>query len=139
MATVIPTDAELAQLEAPQILDLWKAAMEDGLGLGAELAPEVIDPNGTAAKELKRSIQDELDRRKSLKPAKGFDRAAFNASIQVARDTGVICRIMAPKTKNADGTEKKIVTLDLFQKVRQLTKTHPSCPASPLGAGVFCP
>jgi hypothetical protein len=132
MATVVPTDAELATITAAEIVALWRAAMVDGLGPGATFAAEILDLDGEQAKKLKLTAQAEINRRKSLSPPKSFDRAAFNASIRVARDTGAICRIMVEPTKD------KVVTLDIFQKVRLLTKSHPSCPDVPDGAGPFC-
>jgi hypothetical protein len=138
MATVVPTDAELAAMTPEGILELWKAAMLDGLGPGATFAPEILAPNGVIATHLLGTIQGELERRKeSKKPPHSFDRAALIASTRVARDTGAVCRIMAEATKN------KVVTVQVFQLVRELMKLHASCPAPGAleiadGGGPFC-
>ena len=139
MATVVPTDEALKAMTAAQILELWKAAMVDGLGTGATFSDEITKPGGEIATHLLGTIKAELERRAAMTPPKHFDQDAFLASTRVARDTGAICRIMANK-KTSDG--KLLVTLDVFQKVRLLTKAHPACPevlpAGATGTGPFC-
>jgi len=138
MATVVPTDAELAVMTSEHILELWKAAAVDGLGAGATFGPGILDPDGPVCTHLLGTIKAELKRRKeSAKSPHSFDRAAFTASTRVARDTGAVCRIMAEATKN------KVVTMQVFQLVRELMKLHASCPAPgalgiPDGGGPFC-
>src|SRR5262245_7780685 len=133
MATTIPTDEELAKFTADDILKAWKEALLEGLGNGRTFAPEIVDLNGEIAKRLRGTIQAQLDERKSLTPPKSFDRAAFNASTRVARDTGLMCRIMA------DATTDKVVRKDVFQLIREVMALHPSCPApGAVGTGPFC-
>jgi hypothetical protein len=131
MAIAVPTNEELAEFKAEEILKAWLNALVDGLGPGRSFEDGILDLNGDEARGLRRSIQAELERRKKL--GKSFDRAAFIASTRVARDTGAICRVMA------DATDGKVVKVDVFQRARQLTKLHAACPTpSAQGTGPFC-
>jgi hypothetical protein len=113
---------------ADDILNAWLDALKKGLGPGKKFAPEITDPNGTTAKSLRTKINGQLK-------VVTFSAVAFRASTRVAKDLGTICGIMAAATKN------KVVTLDVFQQARELSKLHASCPdpaKKGLGGGPFC-
>ena len=119
-------EKDFSAFTADDILKAWLEAMTQGLGNGRTFAPEITNLKGQTANDLRSSITTQL----ALRP---FDAAAFRASTRVAKDLGAICAIMA------DATKDKVVTLDVFQRARQLTKLHASCP-EPVGVGTgpFC-
>jgi hypothetical protein len=126
---------DFAAFTADDILDAWLEALNEGLGPGRTFEDGITDRNGVTAKALRRTIEAELERRTHRTDgSKGFDALAFRASTRVARDLGRICAIMA------DATKDKIVTNDVFQKARDLTKLHASCPEEAIigGGGPFC-
>jgi hypothetical protein len=126
---------EFEEFTADDILNAWQEALKEGLGEGRRFEDEILDLNGDTAQSLRETIRAELTRRRnSTEGPKSFDAAAFRASTRVARDLGAICAIMADATK-----DDKVVTVDVFQKARDLTKLHPSCPVDIIGGGgPFC-
>ena len=115
-----------AAFTADDILDAWLVALNKGLGKGRKFAADITDLKGDTAKGLRKTINAQL----ALAP---FNAAAFRVSTRVAKDLGAICGIMAAATKD------KVVRLDVFQRARQLTKLHKSCPAPKAkGTGPFC-
>jgi len=107
------------------ILNAWLDALKEGLGPGRTFAPGITDLDGETANTLRNRIRGQL----ALAP---FNAAAFRASTRVAKDLGAICAIMA------DATTDKVVTDDVFQRARQLSKLHASCPTPTQGTGPFC-
>jgi hypothetical protein len=107
------------------ILDAWLQALKKGLGRGRQFSEEITDLEGDTAKRLRKTINAQLKNGP-------FNAAAFRASTRVATDLGQICGIMAAATQD------KVVTLDVFQRARDLTKLHNSCPEPVGGAGPFC-
>lgn len=117
---------DFASFTAEDVLVEWLSALKKGLGSGRKFAPEIIDLQGDVAKRLRKSINAQL----SVRP---FDALAFRASTRVATDLGAICRIMATATRD------KVVTKDVFDKARDLSKLHASCPAPTVaGRGPYC-
>ena len=111
---------------ADDILREWLNALKKGLGPGRTFEGEIIDPNGDVAKRLRKSINAQLKKQ-------SFSALAFRGSTRVATDLGAICRIMASATKD------KVVTMDVFDKARDLTRLHAACPDEALGGGgPFC-
>jgi len=125
---------DFAAFTVEDILDAWLEALNEGLGPGRKFEDGITNRHGATAKALSKTIEAELKRRKqSHEGPKAFDALAFRASTRVARDLGRICAIMA------DATKDKVVTNDVFQKARDLTKLHASCPEEPIGGGgPFC-
>ena len=115
-----------AAFTADDILDAWLTALKKGLGQGRKFSKEITDPKGMTAQRLRKTIDAQLKRTP-------FNAAAFRASTRVATDLGRICGIMAEATRN------KVVTLDVFQRARDLARLHKACPApKAIGAGPFC-
>lgn len=132
------TDTDFSGFTTEDILKAWLDALHEGLGgQGRSFEPDVTRMDGNNINHFRSTIDAEIARRRaSTSGPKGFDKGAFDASTRVARDLGAICAIMA------DATPDKVVTLDVFQRAKQLVDLHPACPApgeaTPLGGGPFC-
>jgi hypothetical protein len=116
---------DFGSFTADDILNAWLDALKEGLGPGRTFAPEITKLDGDTANTLRNRIRGQL----AVGP---FNAAAFRASTRVAKDLGAICAIMA------DATTDKVVTDDVFQRARQLSKLHAACPEPSLGTGPFC-
>ena len=116
---------DFGSFTADDILKAWLDALKQGLGPGRTFAPEITKLDGDTANTLRNRIRGQL----AVAP---FNAAAFRASTRVAKDLGAICAIMA------DATTDKVVTDDVFQRARQLSKLHAACPEPSLGTGPFC-
>jgi hypothetical protein len=125
--------ADPTTFTSTEVVAAWLNALIEGLGPGRTFAAEITNLDGNIIERTRVKIEGRMQLRKEERLAP-FDQAALDASTRVARDLGAICAIMA------DATRDKVVTVDVFERARELTKLHAACPTRPeaIGTGPYC-
>lgn len=119
-------DKDFESFETDDVLNAWVEAFLKGLGQGRTPDPAIVDIHGETLRLLRARVSQELE-------VRCFNAAAYRASRRVAMALGAICAVMA------DATPDRHVSVDVFQRARELTRLHPACPApTAVGTGPFC-